>query len=203
MKVTWQPSWATEQRTPAFMTDEPYSSLTPFEGLKYLWGNVPAVDVLRLQDNEGVEFNKDYRVLFAGMHIISVGIVSAYVSAANMLAASGDLRNVVRSFAGLPMTFQQHCETFINGRDLDVVARNTILLLIALSFDTHAAPEAMIHIWYSALIPRRLFEDIRGRLLPTIVDVCTKVQAKPSNTLLAKTWRFSSLTLRIILRKSQ
>lgn len=33
---------------------------------KYLWGNVPAIDVLQLENNEGLSYDKDLRLLFAG-----------------------------------------------------------------------------------------------------------------------------------------
>jgi hypothetical protein len=33
---------------------------------KYLWGNVPALDVLQLKNNEEECFSKDSKLLFAG-----------------------------------------------------------------------------------------------------------------------------------------
>lgn len=33
---------------------------------KYLWGNVPAFDMLKLVQNEGVGYAKDILLLFAG-----------------------------------------------------------------------------------------------------------------------------------------
>jgi hypothetical protein len=39
----------------------------PFGPKKYLWGNVPAFDVLNLKDNEGVTYEKIYSsVLLVG-----------------------------------------------------------------------------------------------------------------------------------------
>lgn len=32
----------------------------------YLWGNVPAIDVLKLKENEGEDFEKEMNLLFAG-----------------------------------------------------------------------------------------------------------------------------------------
>ena len=52
------------------------------------------------------------------------------------------------------MNFETHCEAFINDRDLVIVARNAILLLVALYLDTHIATEAVVHIWYSAFMSR-------------------------------------------------
>ena len=33
---------------------------------KHLWGNVPALDILQLRDNEGDTFSEDVKLLFAG-----------------------------------------------------------------------------------------------------------------------------------------
>lgn len=39
-----------------------------FGATKYLWGNVPAFDVLELGSNEGEEYEGDLRILFAGTY---------------------------------------------------------------------------------------------------------------------------------------
>lgn len=72
MKATWKPSWAAEARKPVFIGDDD-DKARPFDAVshgrqKYLWGNVPALDVLNLQQNEGVDFNGDLRLLFAGTY---------------------------------------------------------------------------------------------------------------------------------------
>jgi hypothetical protein len=33
---------------------------------KYLWGNVPALDIVRLSENEGERYEKPLNLLFAG-----------------------------------------------------------------------------------------------------------------------------------------
>jgi len=38
----------------------------PYGGHLYLWGNVPAIDVLRLPENEGLDYNDRIELLFAG-----------------------------------------------------------------------------------------------------------------------------------------
>ena len=44
----------------------PTNNSTVFGGTRYLWGNVPAFDVMNLGGNEGLGFEKDCRLLFAG-----------------------------------------------------------------------------------------------------------------------------------------
>lgn len=40
----------------------------PFGGAKYLWGNTPAIDVVNLERNEGLDFKDDLYLLFAGKY---------------------------------------------------------------------------------------------------------------------------------------
>ena len=66
MKVAWRPSWDVEARHPAFINKDGGPLITSHGREKYLWGNVPALDLLNLQQNEGVDFAEDLRLLFAG-----------------------------------------------------------------------------------------------------------------------------------------
>jgi hypothetical protein len=54
-----------ELRKPAFVGDA--GDLIEFHGTKrYLWGNVPSVDIVKLEGNEGVASSEDLKILFAG-----------------------------------------------------------------------------------------------------------------------------------------
>ena len=116
--------------------------------------------------------------------------------------ASGDLRNVVKSIMGFPITYAGLCEVFINDNDPDVVARNIILLLCACSFDPGVAAEMMLHIWYPAEIPQQMILALREKILSPISEVCEKIQGKPSRAKLqSKTWTFGSCKIRVILTR--
>lgn len=52
-----------ERRAPLFVDGPP---IMAFGGKKYLWGNVPAIDILQLDRNEGSECTADLHLLFAG-----------------------------------------------------------------------------------------------------------------------------------------
>ncbi|KAJ4365373.1 hypothetical protein N0V95_000520 [Ascochyta clinopodiicola] len=80
MKGTWEPEWYRSGRQPAFVGEGP--PLAMFGNKKYLWGNMPALDILQLQNNESEtrETSHDFNLLFA---------------------ASGDLRNTIKTIAGL------------------------------------------------------------------------------------------------------
>lgn len=59
----WQPDWALQNRRPTFIGDGPPVG---FGQKKYLWGNVPALDILRLEANEGEYYGEPLSLLFAG-----------------------------------------------------------------------------------------------------------------------------------------
>lgn len=62
-KKTWAPRWAQEDRTPKFVND---GQMVQYGGKKYIWGNVPAFDVVQLAKNEGEGFQGELKLLFAG-----------------------------------------------------------------------------------------------------------------------------------------
>jgi hypothetical protein len=65
-QTDWQPQWVQQHRNPAFMIDGPAVQMA-FGRNKYLWGNMPSIDVVRLEHNEGMAYNQDLKILFAGM----------------------------------------------------------------------------------------------------------------------------------------
>jgi hypothetical protein len=86
--------------------------------------------------------------------------------------ASGDLRNIVKTIACLPTSFTQSTDLYINDRDLDIVARNLILLLIGLIVEEdNEAVECMIHVWYSAFLRECDMAILRDRVRPLVEDV--------------------------------
>ncbi|KUI70772.1 Histone-lysine N-methyltransferase SMYD3 [Cytospora mali] len=181
LKSTWRPSWEREGRTPTFMADG-LPPFVPFGRAKFLWGNMPALDILKLQENEGVAYNKPLNLLFA---------------------ASGDLRNVVKTITSLPEGFSSGLNIDINDRDMDIVARNIIFLLLCYTIDDgEEAAECVLHLWYSTLIPEKCLQklDILENL---IGDVCSKIKTKPAHTILGRTWTFAQGkgSVRVVLIK--
>lgn len=171
---------------------------SPFGMQKYLWGNVPAIDLLNLKDNEVDAPEENFRLLFAGKDAPNPITLTLL---ANSLKASGDLRNFIKSVLGLPQKYTAMLETVINDRDFDIVSRNVILLLTALRFDPDTAAIIMLHLWYSALLPGRILHQLRESILPLIQEVCMKIQAKPSGIMFSKKWTFGARSLRLVLPK--
>jgi hypothetical protein len=91
---------------------------------------------------------------------------------------------------------------YINDVDLDVAARNLILLLVVLSVeDDKEAIECMIHVWYSAFLRASDMAILRGRIRPMIEDVCRNIEKKSSTLFLGMTWTFAQHSCRIELTK--
>lgn len=200
-KSTWQPDWVLENRTPAFVGDGP--SQAAFGGQKYLWGNAPALDVLQLGANEGEDYDRQISLLFAGKYRARFQMLDLSGYTDFLCSASGDLRNVVKTIAQVPSRYDQAIQVTINDRDLHVVARNVILLRVALLVDdVDKATDCIIHVWYSALIRKSDLDILRQKIRPMIVDVCQKTQGKSANSLLAKTWTLGRRSLRLVLQKS-
>ncbi|KAF2704138.1 hypothetical protein K504DRAFT_442126 [Pleomassaria siparia CBS 279.74] len=181
LKETFQPAWVVKSYTPAFMLGPP---LAPFGDAQYFWGNVPALDLLNVKDNEGEKdiVDKDLNLLFA---------------------ASGDIRNVVKTVAGLPEAYKGQCTVVMNDMNFAIVARNAIILLVALKLEAHVAVPMIIHLWYSVLLPASMLEVLQDTILPLVDDVCTKIKGKVSGELQSKTFKFGGRSLRIVLTKGE
>ncbi|KEY72821.1 hypothetical protein S7711_04410 [Stachybotrys chartarum IBT 7711] len=189
-KASWRPAWELEDREPAWNKPEAAGNLhNTFGGETYLWGNTPAIDVLQLQQNEGLQHGKDIALLFA---------------------ASGDLRNVVKTIVDLPTNVSQRVEVTINDREFAVVALNAIWLLLALTWQETApasnlkVAESLIHLWYSVFIPAELYAQLRDNIKPLITKVCVEFANEEPSVPLEKTWNFQSgRTLSLALTKGQ
>ena len=182
MKGKYVPGWIKQNRLPSWVSD---SELPSYFGVnQYLWGNMPAVDMLNMEENEGAyDIHRDMNLLFA---------------------ASGDIRNVVESITqGLLDGYDGRCTLVINDINFMVVARNAILLFVALSLEPDEAVPIMIHLWYSALLPHVMIDTLWHVVLGRIVEVCEKIRDKPSTSLQAKTFSFGKRSLRLVLQKHQ
>lgn len=91
----------------------------------------------------------------------------------------------------------------MNDKDFDIVARNLILLLVALVVqDSDEAIDCIIHLWYSALVHKSDIDILNNQIRPLIQDICEKVKNKSPKTVLGKTWKFGTRSLRIVLEQS-
>lgn len=91
----------------------------------------------------------------------------------------------------------------MNDRDVDIVARNVILLLIALAVEnTDDATDCILHVWYSAFLRQSHLTLLHDKIRPLLDHICQKIRPKDDETLLGKTWTFGCRKLRVVLKKS-
>ncbi|KAI1950821.1 hypothetical protein LOZ12_001631 [Ophidiomyces ophidiicola] len=93
-KDAWKPAWEEEQRVPSFITSSMNLHVTQYGGSKYMWGNMPALNLLNLQSNEGKETSQGLRLLLAG--------------------TSGDPRNLIKTVAALPDGYSGKVDATLN-----------------------------------------------------------------------------------------
>lgn len=109
---------------------------------------------------------------------------------------------MVKTIAQLPDTYRQPLEVTLNDLDLDIVARNAILLLVAFSVeDIDEAADCILHIWYSAMIRKTDIAILREKVRPLIEEVCSKTEGKAKDSILGKTWTWGQRSLRLVLMK--
>ncbi|KAI1209960.1 uncharacterized protein F4807DRAFT_425047 [Annulohypoxylon truncatum] len=181
LKPTWRPAWETEHREPAFMGG-PRQRHFNYK-MKFPWGNMPAFDLLKLASNEGTNYKGGLNLLFA---------------------ASGDIRNCIMTLVSVPDECQSPMKVYLNDRDADVVGRNAIMLLLALMEDDAAvAADNIIHLWYSSFISQTLYDTLNGKIRELVQDICKKIEGKPPNAALGKTWTFGLRSLRLVLTRNQ
>ncbi|KAM0126323.1 hypothetical protein ACHAO1_010135 [Botrytis cinerea] len=188
---SWRPAWDREGREPAWASTK-QNWHNPFGGNRYLWGNTPAMDILKLEENERNLYEEDIAILFA---------------------ASGDLRHVVKTIAGISNKLTQRLDITLNDGDFQVAARNAILLLFILNApditsskaeNLMSDTECLIHLWYSAFLPSYVLSQLYDRVQPLISNVCSKIITKSAGATIGKTWYFRcGRTFRLVLKKEQ
>lgn len=119
--------------------------------------------------------------------------------------ASGDIRNLLKTVAGLPDEYQHPVSLTLDDRDFDIVARNLIMLLAIMKIDgnVYEVLETVIHLWYSAKLRSSELCYLQSTVKPLFEEVCVKIKDKPIDALLAKTWTFGLTSLRVTLSKKE
>ncbi|KAI1368344.1 hypothetical protein F5Y08DRAFT_355541 [Xylaria arbuscula] len=158
-----------------FLGDDPRSG--HFE----MFGSYPAIDILQLGKNEGVQQTDPVDLLFV---------------------QPADLRDVIKTILGLPDDISAPINVFLTDHAMPKTVRNLILLLMALSAeDPDATAECAVHFWYGPFIPKWCLPAIRELVGPFLdefqpTDEGQNEEAEPVNT---KQWSFGSASLSAVL----
>lgn len=107
--------------------------------------------------------------------------------------ASGDLRNVIKTVNSIPDDFEKKVHIVINDKDMDVSARNILILFLTYTIDDpDKAADLIIHLWYSSLLTEGHMETLQTVVLPIIQQCSNKMAGKPGWGLLSHTWTLPS-----------
>ena len=94
---------------------------------------------------------------------------------------------MVKTVGSLPNSYGGNISVTINDIDFDIVARNIILVLLALTTPDHQkAIETIIHCWYSAFIRPEDLQSLEG-LRSLFQAVCDELADREATSLAAKT----------------
>lgn len=166
---------------------------------------------MRLDDNEGRDWDHDLNILFTGEDRRNehASILSHVDFMASTLTETGDLGNVIKTISSIPEDFGRMAHVVVNDKDMTYMARNAVMLLSAfLVEDPVEAASIMTHLWYSGRLTRAHGQVLDTLVRPQLQDACDKIANKPDGILHGKTWRFpderrntSSSTLRLVLTK--
>ncbi|MCJ1441247.1 MAG: hypothetical protein MMC23_001733 [Stictis urceolatum] len=174
-KDEWKPVWIEENRQPAFVDTKKVLEYYGAMDSKVFWSEMLAIDIIKLQDNEKSEWKEDLHLLFA---------------------ASGDLGSVLKTVAAVPDSYEGALEIAINDDAFDIVARNTILLLLALTCEPEEVWEAILHLWYSVLVPKHVMALLEQKVAPLLDGVCSELDDEhPLSDLFLKAWKFEHGTM--------
>lgn len=107
------------------------------------------------------------------------------------------------TIARIPDRYDGIIKATVNDRDIDIVSRNVILLLIALVVEnSDEAVDCMLHVWYSAFLRKSHISLLHDYVRPLLEGVYQKIMHKDGESLLSKTWSFGRRKLRLVLKKS-
>ncbi|KAA1477215.1 hypothetical protein DENSPDRAFT_844415 [Dentipellis sp. KUC8613] len=176
---SWKPAWVVERRTPSFMVGDNVETADQWAQWlrhkdqelalgRHLWGNVPAADIVNLANNEA----------------------DSKVDLSLMFAASGDLRNVMKTVNELPSDYSGHLTILLNDIEPYIVVRNlAILLILGQVSDEKMAAEVALHFWYSLFVPAEHHGAYLSVITPYLAqydpDKPSAVELGPNSTLSA------------------
>ncbi|KAI0422591.1 hypothetical protein F5X98DRAFT_385611 [Xylaria grammica] len=153
----------------------------PRSGQFEFFGSYPAIDVLRLAANEGVDRKEPIDVLFV---------------------QPADLRDVIKTIVDLPDNASAPINVTITDNTTSRTARNLILLLLALSSeDPDVTAECAVSFWYSPFIPKWCRPAIR-ELVGRFVENCEprdNEEREKLETGITRKQSFGSASLGVVL----
>ncbi|KAI8951944.1 hypothetical protein F4801DRAFT_600608 [Xylaria longipes] len=153
----------------------------PRGGQYELFGSYPAIDVLRLPENEGINRKAPLNVLFV---------------------EPTDLRDLIKTVVDLPENTSTPINFFVTDCTTERTIRHLILLLMALSSQNpDITAECAIPFWYTPFVPKWCLPAIRELIGPFLQDCGPKNQEEVANleSGILREWSFGCASLTAVL----
>ena len=104
---------------------------------------------------------------------------------------------------GLPPNYTSRCDTILNDKNMNIVARNIVMLLIAAQLPPPEASELILHIWYSARLTKGMVAAVDKHAREPIANIVSKVKGKANDVIQSKRWTFGTAEISVRLFKPQ
>ena len=117
--------------------------------------------------------------------------------------ASGDPRNLMVSINSLPTTYKSTCTSVLNDKNMGIIARNIVMLLISAQLPPVEAAELILHIWYSARLTQGMLAAIDKHATQPIADTVAKIKDKDDKVIQSKKWTFGTAQIIVRMYKPQ
>ena len=107
------------------------------------------------------------------------------------------------SINSLPTTYKGTCTSVLNDKNMGIVARNIIMLLISAQLPPADAAELVLHIWYSARLTQGMLAAIDKHATQPIANIVTKIKDKDDDVMQSKKWTFGTAEIIVRMYKPQ
>lgn len=112
------------------------------------------------------------------------------------------MRSAILSAVNLPQSYRSQLNIVLNDKDIGIVARNVIFLLVFfLEENPIQAAEHVLHIWYSSCITESCHSVLLQKAKPMVKEVCDVISQEPGSTIFGTTWTFGEISLRVVLTR--
>lgn len=107
------------------------------------------------------------------------------------------------SINGLPAIYKGTCTSVLNDKNMNIVARNIVMLLISAQLPPLESAELVLHIWYSSRLTQGMLAAIDKYARVPIADTVAKIKGKDDRVIQSKRWTFGTAEITVRLYKPQ
>ena len=107
------------------------------------------------------------------------------------------------SINSLPTAYNGTCSSVLNDKNMNIVARNIVMLLVSAQLSPLEAAELNLHIWYSARLTKGMLAAIDKYAREPVADIVAKIKDRNDDVIQSKTWTFGTAEISLRFYKPQ